>query len=391
MDALVLEAAREIRPLGVGINIQSAAVGELIWLGLGDVLAATAIATAEHRYLDQHGTRLWSQPRGQAAGAEFPQYSVHRGEPQMLLADAVRERLGPQSIRTGTHVRGVHGTGDRAHVQALDEVSNAEVTIEAVVVVAADGLHSAVLAQLHPGQVQLWDAGVGMWRGVCELDEFLDGHTLIMANDDRGARLVADPISARHAARGRALVNWVCLVPTGTPGPVRGDADWNRPARLEEVAPHCAVGLRLAAGGRHARGGERDLLLPDGRSRPAAVLGTRPDHAARRRRASDVSGRWQRASQAILGAAALADALSSAGDLPAALRHYEASRRPATTALVDASREMDRAERAAVTKPGPDKGTALAAIAGNYDHAVATATHAIATTQPQDPSRRRGG
>jgi 2-polyprenyl-6-methoxyphenol hydroxylase-like FAD-dependent oxidoreductase len=90
------------------------------------------------------------------------------------------------------------------------------------------------------------------------------------------------------------------------------------------------------------------------------------------------------ASQAILDAAALADALSPAGDLPAALRHYEATRRPATTALVHASREMDRAERAAVTKPGQDKGTALAAITGNYDHAVAT-------TQPHDPPRQRGG
>jgi 5-methylphenazine-1-carboxylate 1-monooxygenase len=94
---------------------------------------------------------LWSQPRGQAAGAEFPQYSVHRGELQMLLADAVRERLGPQSIRTGTRVHGMHGTGGRAHIQALDRVSDTEVTIEADVVVGADGLHSAVLAQLHPG------------------------------------------------------------------------------------------------------------------------------------------------------------------------------------------------------------------------------------------------
>jgi 2-polyprenyl-6-methoxyphenol hydroxylase-like FAD-dependent oxidoreductase len=230
IDALVLEAAPEIHPLGVGINIQPGAVGELTRLGLGDALAATAIATAEHRYLDQHGTRLWSQPRGQAAGAKFPQYSMHRGELQMLLADAVRERLGSQSILTGTYVRAVHGIGDRAHVQALDQVIDTEITIEAGVVVGADGLHSAVLAQLHPGQVQLWDAGVGMWRGTSELAEFLDG-----PHADHGQRRPRRPADRLPhlgpACRPRAGAGQL-----GVPGPHQHPRSAARRCRLEQAS-----------------------------------------------------------------------------------------------------------------------------------------------------------
>jgi 5-methylphenazine-1-carboxylate 1-monooxygenase len=86
IGAVVLETAREIRPLGLGINLQPAAVGVLTRLGLGEALAATAIPAGQHLYLDQHGHRLWPDPRGRAAGAGYPQYSVHRGQLQLLLA-----------------------------------------------------------------------------------------------------------------------------------------------------------------------------------------------------------------------------------------------------------------------------------------------------------------
>jgi 5-methylphenazine-1-carboxylate 1-monooxygenase len=45
IEAEVFESAAEVRPLGVGINLQAHAVRELTELGLGDRLAATGIAT----------------------------------------------------------------------------------------------------------------------------------------------------------------------------------------------------------------------------------------------------------------------------------------------------------------------------------------------------------
>jgi 5-methylphenazine-1-carboxylate 1-monooxygenase len=281
-------------------------------------------------------------------------------------------------------VRGVQGTGGGARVLAVDRTRGAEIVAGADVVVGADGLHSAVLAQLHPGRVQLRGAGAGMWRGASDLAGFLDGGTMILANDDRGARLIAYPISARHAARGRALVNWVCLVPAGAPGPLRGEAGWNRPARLEEVQPHYehwAFGwlrvadlLAAAAGIFYYPMADRDPLPSWGRDR-VTLLG----NAAHLMYPVGANG----ASQAILYASVLAGTLSAASGIPAALRRYEAIRRPATTRLVQASRDMGRAERAAVTSPGPDQGATLAAIARDYGQAVAASIRPAFPPEPR--------
>lgn len=46
-DVTVLEAAREIREVGVGINFPPHAVRELTGLGLGDVRAQTGVPTKE--------------------------------------------------------------------------------------------------------------------------------------------------------------------------------------------------------------------------------------------------------------------------------------------------------------------------------------------------------
>ena len=51
----VLESVAELRPLGVGINLQPHAVRELTELGLLDALDAIGIRTAEVAYLSSHG------------------------------------------------------------------------------------------------------------------------------------------------------------------------------------------------------------------------------------------------------------------------------------------------------------------------------------------------
>ncbi len=95
IDVLVIDAAVTLRPLGVGINLMPHAVRELTELGLGDALAATGIPTAEHVHFDRHGNRIWGFASGLNIGYRWPQYSIHRGELQMILLDAVRVRMGP--------------------------------------------------------------------------------------------------------------------------------------------------------------------------------------------------------------------------------------------------------------------------------------------------------
>lgn len=97
----VTEAATEIKPLGVGINLLPHAVRELTELGLGDELAAVAVATRELAYFNHHGQLIWSEPRGLGMGYHWPQYSVHRGRLQLMLLAAVRDRLGAGAVRTG--------------------------------------------------------------------------------------------------------------------------------------------------------------------------------------------------------------------------------------------------------------------------------------------------
>ena len=81
----VYEAVPEIRALGVGINLLPHAVRELTELGLADRLAEVAIPTAELIYANRHGQQIWREARGRDAGYNWPQFSVARGDLQMIL------------------------------------------------------------------------------------------------------------------------------------------------------------------------------------------------------------------------------------------------------------------------------------------------------------------
>src|SRR4029079_16994843 len=87
------------------------AVSELYALGLGDELSKVAVAPASIAYYDTEGTLLFREPRGIDGGYGYPQYSVHRGQLQMLLLSALRERLGPDVVRTGADLHSFDESG----------------------------------------------------------------------------------------------------------------------------------------------------------------------------------------------------------------------------------------------------------------------------------------
>src|SRR5690606_5414564 len=90
----IFESVRSLKPLGVGINLLPHAVNELEQLGLLDTLATQAITTSALHYYNRHGQAIWQEPRGLAAGYPVPQFSIHRGELQLLLAQEATQRLG---------------------------------------------------------------------------------------------------------------------------------------------------------------------------------------------------------------------------------------------------------------------------------------------------------
>ena len=107
----VYEAVRDPAPLGVGINLQPTAVRELTELGLGDALAETGIATRRLNLCNKFGQLIHDEPRGLAAGYRWPQYSIHRGELQLLLLRAVRDRIGDENVRSGLRLTGFEQDG----------------------------------------------------------------------------------------------------------------------------------------------------------------------------------------------------------------------------------------------------------------------------------------
>jgi 2-polyprenyl-6-methoxyphenol hydroxylase-like FAD-dependent oxidoreductase len=325
IESTVLERASHLRPLGVGINLLPHAVSELYQLGLGDRLKQKAVAPTSISYYNTEGELLFREPRGIDGGYGYPQYSVHRGELQMLLLSAVRECLGPNAVRTGTKVEGFDDAADGVAVHTSAGTFTADALI------GADGIHSAVRAQLHTEPDPLLWSGVRMFRGAAPGD-LLDGRTMVIVKDPDGVDLVTYPI-------GNGLINWVVMMPEAEPGPPPGDAKWNQPGDRTAIVRHLehwSLGFLDAAD--LVRRTEpvleypmvdRDVLAWWGRGR-VTLLGD----AAHPMYPVGANG----GSQAIVDARVLADQL--ANDIVDGLRSYEAIRRPETADVVAANREM---------------------------------------------------
>jgi 2-polyprenyl-6-methoxyphenol hydroxylase-like FAD-dependent oxidoreductase len=325
----VLEQASQLRALGVGINLLPHAVAELFRLGLGKELAKIAVAPASIAYYDTDGNLLLREPRGIDGGYGYPQYSVHRGELQMLLLTAVRNRLGANAIREGAAVKSF----DESQNRVMVHTSAGEFT--AGVLVGADGIHSAVRKQLHPRRDPLLWSGVRMFRGAA-VGELLDGRTMVIVKDPHGVDLVAYPI-------GRGLINWVVMVPEAEPGPLQGDAMWNQPGDRSAVVRHLerwTLGFLDAADLVRRTDSvleypmvDRDVL-PRWGSRDRAGRVTLLGDAAHPMYPVGANG----GSQAIVDARVLADEL--ARDFDGGLQAYEDIRRAETAEVVAANREM---------------------------------------------------
>src|SRR5215472_2798550 len=100
----VFEQVPNFKANGAGINLQPNAVRELTELGLSEELHSIAIETSTLGYYNRFGQTIWSEPRGRAAGYAWPQYSIDRGDLQMILLDAVRRRIGGENVVTGHHL-----------------------------------------------------------------------------------------------------------------------------------------------------------------------------------------------------------------------------------------------------------------------------------------------
>ncbi|MGE0873671.1 MAG: flavin-dependent oxidoreductase [Burkholderiales bacterium] len=325
VPCLVLESVATLKPLGVGINVQPNAVRELYEMGFGaDALDGIGIQTQEWALVGLNGKDVYAEPRGLKAGYHWPQYSVHRGGLQMLLYEAARERLGADAIRTGLRVTGYRKHADGKGVSALVESRTGErQEIAGSLLIGADGLHSAVRAQMHPQQPPIQWGGAIMWRGVTRGVPIRTGASFVGFGTHRH-RVVFYPISRADPASGLSDINWIAEITVDNTGGLP-EGDWNKKVRHEDFVHHferwtydwldVPAMLRGAADVYEYPMIDRDPVPTwvDGR---VALLGD----AAHVMYPTGSNG----ASQAVIDARVLGVALLEHGITPAALQAYDA-------------------------------------------------------------------
>ena len=335
-DVVVLEAARAIRDIGVGINLPPHAVRELSELGLGDLLQQVGVPTKELAYYDPAGELIWSEPRGIDAGYRWPQYSIHRGRLQRLLVDAVRQRLGAAALRIGQRVIGATpapGHGGEVSIEAIDLGSERPVSLTAELVIAADGIRSPLRACLSGSVTPLASNGWVMYRGTTQAAPFLTGQSMVIVGDE-AQRVVVYPI-------GNGFINWLLVRPRADTAHEVELGNWNLPVAPEVVASY-ARGYRfdwldihdlIAAASEAYEYPMADIdPLPRWVFGRCALLGD----AAHAMYPFGSNG----ASQAIIDARVLAYEIATSTHVDDALRAYDAQRRPVATEVQLANRRQ---------------------------------------------------
>jgi 2-polyprenyl-6-methoxyphenol hydroxylase-like FAD-dependent oxidoreductase len=330
----VFESVSELKPLGVGINVLPHAVRELIELGLLDKLDAAGVRTCELAYFSKHGKPIWSEPRGIEAGYKWPQFSIHRGRLQQILLETAIERLGSENILTSHHLTAWSETSGGVRAEFIDKSTGGSAgSHEGKLLIAADGIHSAIREKLYPQEgPPIWNGRI-LWRGITKADAFLSGRTMIMAGHEI-LKFVCYPISKEPDASGKFAINWVAERHMPPTYQWRRE-DYNRTARLEEFLPWFKDWKfdwldvpGLIQNCPHAY--EYPLVDRDPVDRwtfgPVTLMGD----AAHPMYPIGSNG----ASQAILDARVLTREILAYGPTHAALVAYEAERRPATTDLV---------------------------------------------------------
>jgi hypothetical protein len=333
IEAVVFEQAPEVREVGVGINTLPHAIAELTELGLLPVLDSVAIRTHELVYMNRFGQTVWREPRGMHAGFKVPQFSIHRGRLQKLLYDAVVERLGEDAVRTGRRLLGFieDEGGVTAHFADSRWGEQGE-SMRGDVLIGADGIHSLVREHFYPDQGPPSWNGIKMWRGAIDWPVFLDGESMIIAGGMQ-AKLVLYPIAEGRTPNTR-LTNWVVNVRIGDPEKPPQRETWSRNGRFEDVLPFArrfsVPGVDIISMIKQTPAfWEYPMCDRDPLPRWTHGRVTLMGDAAHPMYPVGSNG----ASQAILDARALADALAQAEHPRHGLAVYEADRLPKTAEI----------------------------------------------------------
>ncbi|MEZ0113446.1 2-polyprenyl-6-methoxyphenol hydroxylase-like FAD-dependent oxidoreductase [Catenulispora sp. EB89] len=321
----VLERAAVLHDAGAGISVQGNGMRSLDVLGVGDAVRAAGEPQGSGGIRVPGGK--WLSHMDAEAGARLlgsPVYSFLRAD----LHRALRSALPEDCLVTGATVHRVVRKADAAEVcfsrAGAHESEHESETVD--LVVAADGVHSRVRAQLFPNHPGAVHGGSTVWRGVTSVP--VDTEADIDQTWGRGTEF-----GSTRLLDGR--IEWHASI-TSAEGDRHGDplaevarrfGTWHAPipALLAATPPgtvleHDVYELRTPLPSYVA---DRVVLVGDAAHAMAPHLG-------------------QGVSQAVEDAACLAAYLTADPTIEAALAHYDRERRPRTQEVVRASRQAGR-------------------------------------------------
>jgi 2-polyprenyl-6-methoxyphenol hydroxylase-like FAD-dependent oxidoreductase len=320
-DVRVVEQAGTVSEVGAGIQLSPNCTRVLRDLGVLAAVERVAVRPEafEFRRWDD-GRQLSSTPLGPAVEQAYgaPYLHVHRADLVRVLTAA----LPAGTVQVGRRCVGVAQRGGGAEVGFADGSSAG-----ADVVVGADGIHSVVRAALFGAEEARFTGHVA-YRGLVPAERVADLGVRLRStvNLGPGAHLV------HYFVSNARLLNVVCVLE---------EHSWTRESWTD---PGDVGELRAAFAGWHPR--VRGVVEALDRPLKWALFDRAP------------LPRWsegavtllgdachpmlpyaaQGASQSIEDAAVLAAALARGPDVPAALRRYEALRRPRTARVQEMSR-----------------------------------------------------
>jgi 2-polyprenyl-6-methoxyphenol hydroxylase-like FAD-dependent oxidoreductase len=312
------------------------ATRELAELGLEPALTRVGVTTAEACFFNRFGQLIYREPLGREAGYAWPQFSLHRGDLQQVLADAFVRRAGADHLITGRRCVAFEQETDRVTVHFESVVTGARLPPQhGAIAIAGDGIHSAIRKQLYPDEGEPIYSGYNMWRGVTRWPRFLSGASMVRAGWLATGKMVIYPIRNDIDGAGSQLVNWVAEIET----PRHEARDWNRPGALADFIG-AFKDWRFDWLDVPAMIGAAEVILefpmvdqdplPRWSFGRVSLLGDAAHPMVPR--GSNGAG------QAIVDARALADCLCASEDPVAALRAYEEIRREATANVVRTNR-----------------------------------------------------
>ena len=234
IDCEVYEAVSEVKEIGVGITLLPHATAELNKLGVLGQLEPLGIENLESVFFNRYGQFVYKELRGRHAGYNTPELGIHRGRLHKVLYEAALQRLGPSKIHTGYRCTGFTQTqGAISGVELQMELADGtHQKVSASVVVACDGVNSAVRRQLFPND-QVAFAGINTWRGVSVHKPILSGKSYVRIGSIETGKMVIYPIIDNVDGNGNQLINWVAEIQEDH----KAMNDWNKPGKLEDFLP----------------------------------------------------------------------------------------------------------------------------------------------------------